>query len=144
MEYAPQGLFTSLLYLIRTEQRATKIQQHHFRLGISGRRLIQLYGDYWLYGGLGYIPESEKKKGEKYFEALRQNLKATPITNELLVFNQEVTNDQRAKEILIKTGVITAGKKLSGAQRRKCRLLTLQLDAEEKEKKDKEIRICPE
>jgi hypothetical protein len=144
MEFAPQGLYTSLLYLIRIDQMATKIQRHHFRLGISGRRLIQLYGDYWLYGGLGYIPESEKKKGEKYLEAARRNLKATPMMYELLVFNQEVTNDQRAKEILIKTGAITAGKKLSGAQRRKRRLLTLELDAEEKEKKDKEIRICPE
>jgi hypothetical protein len=37
MEFAPQGLYTSLLYLIRTEQTATKIQPHHFRLGISGR-----------------------------------------------------------------------------------------------------------
>jgi hypothetical protein len=66
------------------------------------------------------------------------------MTYELLVFNNEVTNDQRVKEILIKAGAITAGKKLSGAQRRKRRLLTLQLDAEEKELKDKEIRICPE
>ncbi len=71
-------------------------------------------------------------------------MRATPLTYELLVFNNEVTNDQRAKEILIKEGKITAGKKLSGAQRRKPRLLTLQLDAEEKEKKEKEIRICPE
>jgi hypothetical protein len=66
------------------------------------------------------------------------------MTYEMLVFNNEVTNDQRAKEILIKTGEITAGKKLSGAQRRKRRQLTLKLDAEEKEKKEKEIRICPE
>jgi hypothetical protein len=144
MEYTPQGLYTLLLYLIRTEQTATKILPHHFRLGISGRRLIQSYGDYWLYGRLGYIPEAERKKGKKYLEAATQNLTATPMTYEMLVFNQEVTNDQRAKEILIKTGAITVGKKLSGAQRRKRRLLTLQLDAEEKEKKDNEIRICPE
>jgi hypothetical protein len=77
-------------------------------------------------------------------EAATQNLRATPMTYELLVFNNEVTNDQRAKEILIKMGEITGGKKLSGAQRRKRRLLTLKLDAEEKEKKEKEIRICPE
>jgi hypothetical protein len=47
-------------------------------------------------------------------------------------------------EILIKAGAIMAGKKLSWTQRRKRRLLTLQLDAEEKEKKDKEIWISPE
>jgi hypothetical protein len=55
------------------------------------------------------------------------------MTYELLVFNNEVTNNQRVKEILIKVGAIMAGKKLSGAQRRKCRLFTLQLEAEEKE-----------
>jgi hypothetical protein len=54
------------------------------------------------------------------------------MTYELLVFNNEVTNDQRVKEILIKAGAITAGKKLSGAQRRKRRLLTLHLDTKEK------------
>jgi hypothetical protein len=62
MEFAPQGLYTSLLYFIRTEQTAKNIQPHHFRLGLSGRRLVQAYGDYWLYGGLGYIPEDEKAK----------------------------------------------------------------------------------
>jgi hypothetical protein len=66
------------------------------------------------------------------------------MTYELLCVDKEITNDQKAKEILIKAGANTAGKKLSGAQRRKRRLLTLQLDAEEKEKKEKEIRICPE
>jgi hypothetical protein len=49
MEFAAQGLYTSLLYLIRTEQTAKNIQPHHFRLGFSGRRLVQAYGDYWLY-----------------------------------------------------------------------------------------------
>jgi hypothetical protein len=72
MEFAPQGLYTSLLYLIRTEQTATKIQPHHFRLGISGRRLIQSYGDYWLYGGLGYIPEAEKKKAGSTWRPRRE------------------------------------------------------------------------
>jgi hypothetical protein len=76
MEYAPQGLYTSLVYLIRTKQTATKIQPHHFRLGISGRQLIQSYGDYWQYGGLGYIPDAEKKKGKKYLEAAMRNLRA--------------------------------------------------------------------
>jgi hypothetical protein len=65
-----------LLYLIRTEQTATKIQPHHFRLGISGRRLIQSYGDYWQYGGLSYIPDAEKKKGKNYLEAATGNLRA--------------------------------------------------------------------
>ncbi len=124
MEYTPQGLYTSLLYLIKTEQTAAKIQPHHFRLRISGCWLIQSYGDYWLYGGLDYISEAGKKKGERYLAAM-QNLTATP-------------------EILIKAGAIMAGKKLSWTQRRKRRLLTLQLDAEEKEKKDKEIWISPE
>jgi hypothetical protein len=100
MEYTPQGLYTSLLYLIKTEQATAKIQPHHFRLRISGRRLIQSYGNYWLYGGLAYIPEAGKKKGERYLEAAAQNLTAIP-------------------EILIKAGAIMAGKKLSGAQRRK-------------------------
>jgi hypothetical protein len=100
MEYTPQGLYTSLLYLIKTEQVTAKIQPHHFRLRISGRRLIQSYGNYWLYGGLAYIPEAGKKKGERYLEAAAQNLTAIP-------------------EILIKAGAIMAGKKLSVAQRRK-------------------------
>jgi hypothetical protein len=50
--------------------------------------------------------------------------------------------EQRAKDILIEDGSIVAGKKLSGAQRRKRRFLTLQLEAEEKEKKT--VQICPE
>jgi hypothetical protein len=66
MDYAPQGLYTSLLYLIRTKQTATKIQPHHFRLGISGHQLVQAYGNYWLYGGLGYILEAEKVKGDVF------------------------------------------------------------------------------
>jgi hypothetical protein len=145
MEFAPQGLYTSLLYPIRMEQTATKIQPHHFRLGLSGRRLVQAYGDYWLYRGLGYIPEAEKAKGDIFQEIAKQNLTATPLTYELFCINKEITAEQRAKDILIKDGSIVAGKKLSGAQRRKKRLLTLQLKAEEKEKKkDKEIRICPE
>jgi hypothetical protein len=144
MEYAPQGLYTSLLYLIRTEQTATKIQPHHFRLGLSGRRLVQAYGDYWLYGGLGYIPETEKVKGDVFREIAKRNLTATPLTYELFCVNKEVTAEQGAKDILIKDGLIVAGKKLSGAQRRKRRILTLQLEAEEKGKKEKEIQIYPE
>jgi hypothetical protein len=144
MEYAPQGLYTSLHYLIRTEQTATKIQPHHFRLGISGRRLVQEYGDYWLYGGLGYISEAEKAKGDVFREIAKRNLTATPLTYELFCVDKEVTAEQRAKDILIKEGSIVAGKKLSGAQRRKRRLLTLRLEAEEKEKREKEIWICPE
>ncbi len=143
MKYAPQGLYTSLLYLIRMEQTVTKIQLHHFRLGLSGRRLVQAYGDYWLYGGLGYILEAERAKGNVFQDIPKRNLTATPMTYELLCVDKEVTNDQKAKEILIKAGGITAGKKLLGAQRRKRRLLTLQLEAKEKEKKEKEIRICP-
>jgi hypothetical protein len=122
MEFAPQGLYTSLLYLIRTEQTATKIQPHHFRLWISGRRLVQVYGDYWLYGGLGYISEAEKAKGEVFQDIAKRNLTATPLTYELFCVNKEVTAEQRAKDILIKDGSIVAGKKLSGALRRKRRL----------------------
>jgi hypothetical protein len=144
MEYAPQGLYTSLLYLIRTEQTATNIQPHHFRLGLSGRRLVQAYGDYWLYGGLSYISEAKRAKGDVFREIAKRNQSVTPLTYELFCVNKEVTAEQRAKDILIKDGSIVAGKKLSGAQRRKRRLLTLQLEAEEKAKKDKEIRICPE
>jgi hypothetical protein len=144
MEYAPQGLYTSLLYLIRTEQTASKIQPHHFWLGLSRRRLVQAYSDYWLYRDLGYISEAEKAKGDIFQEIAKQNLTATPRTYELFCVNKEVTAEQRTKDILIKEGSIVAGKKLSGAQRWKRRLLTLQLEAEEKEKKEKEIRICPE
>ncbi len=143
MEFAAQGLYTSLLYLIRMEQTATKIQPHHFRLGLSGRRLVQAYGDSWLYGGLGYIPNDERAKGNAYREIAKQNLNATPLTYELFSVDKEVTAEQRAKDILIKDGSIMTGKKLSGAQRRKRRQLTLLLEAEEKEKKKKEIRICP-
>jgi hypothetical protein len=144
LESAAQGLYTSLLYLIRTEQTAKNIQPHHFRLGFSGRRLVQAYGDYWLYGGLGYIPEDEKAKGDKYREIAKRNLHATPLTYELFAVNKEVTAEQRAKDILIAEGSIVAGKKLSGAQRRKRRKLTLELEAEDKKKKDKNIQICPE
>jgi hypothetical protein len=143
MEFAPQGLYTSLLYLIRTKQTATKIQPHHFRLGLSGRRLVQAYSDYWLYGGLGYIPEDEKAKGKAYREIAKRNLNATPLTYELFTIDKEVTVEQRAKDILIEDGSIVAGKKLSGAQRRKCRQLTLKLEAEDKQK-DKNVQICPE
>ncbi len=137
MEFAAQGLYTSLLYLIRTEQTATKIQPHHFRLGLSGRRLVQAYGDYSLYGGLGYIPDNERAKGDAYREIAKRNLNATPLTYELFCVDKEVTAEQRAKDILIKDGSIVAGKKLSGVQRRKQRLLTLKLEAEDKKKKDK-------
>jgi hypothetical protein len=27
---------------------------------------VQAYGDYWLYGGLGYIPEIETAKGDVF------------------------------------------------------------------------------
>jgi hypothetical protein len=144
MEFAAQGLYTSLLYLIRTEQTATKIQPHHFRLGLSGRRLAQAYGDYWLYGGLGYIPDNERVKGDAYREITKRNLTATPLTYELLTVVKEVTAEQRAKDILIAKGSIVAGKRLSGAQRRKHRQLTLELEAEDRKKKDKNIQICPE
>jgi hypothetical protein len=144
MEFAAQGLYTSLLYLIRTEKTAKKIQPHHFRLGLSGRRLVQAYGDYWLYGGLGYIPDDERAKGDAYREVAKQNLYATPLTYELFTVDKEVTAEQRAKDILIKDGSIVAGKKLSGAQRRKPRQLTLKLEAEDKKKKDKDVQICPE
>jgi hypothetical protein len=138
MEFAAQGRYTSLLYLIRTEQTAKNIQPHHFRLGLSGRRLAQAYGDYWLYEGLGYIPEDEKAKGDAYREIAKRNLTATPLTYELLTIVKEVTAEQRAKDILIAKGSIVAGKRLSGAQRRKRRQLTLELEAEER-KKDKNV-----
>ncbi len=144
MEFSAQGLYTSLLYLIRTEQTATKIQPHHFRLGLSGRRLAQAYGDYWLYGGLGYIPEDKKAKGDIYREIAKRNLTATPLTYELLTVVKEITVEQRAKDILIAKGSIMAGKRLSGAQRRKRRQLTLELEAEDRKKKDKDVLICPE
>jgi hypothetical protein len=144
MEFAAQGLYTSLLYLIRTEQTAMKIQPHHFRLGLSGRRLAQAYGDYWLYGGLGYIPDDERAKGDAYREIAKRNLTATPLTYELLTIVKEVTAEQRAKDILIAKGSIVAGKRLSGAQRRKRRQLTLELEAKDRKKKDKNIQICPE
>ena len=144
MESAAQGLYTSLLYLIRTEKTAKIIQPHHFWLGLIGRRLAQAYGDYWLYGGLGYIPEDEKAKGDIYREIAKRNLTATPLTYELLKVVKEVTAEQRAKDILIAKGSIVAGKRLSGAQRRKRRQLTLELEAEDRKKKDKNIQICPE
>ncbi len=65
-------------------------------------------------------------------------MNATPLTYELFTIDKEVTAEQRAKDILIKLGKITAGKKLSGAQRRKRRKLTLELEAEER-KKDKNV-----
>jgi hypothetical protein len=139
MEFAAQGLYTSLLYLIRTEQTAKNIQPHHFRLGLSGRRLAQAYGNYWLYGGLRYIPEDEKAKGDVYREIAKRNLTATPLTYELLTIVKEVTAEQRAKDILIANGSIVAGKRLSGAQRRKRRQLTLELEAEDRKKKDKDV-----
>jgi hypothetical protein len=74
LESAPQGLYTSLLYLIRTDLMVAKIKQHHFQLGISGRRLIEAYGDYWLYRGFGPIPEAKKNKGERYQKAAMQNI----------------------------------------------------------------------
>ena len=144
MEFAAQGLYTSLLYLIRTEKTAKTIQPHHFRLGLTGRRLAQAYGDYWLFGGLGYIPEDEKAKGDIYREIAKRNLMATPLTYELLKIVEEVTAEQRAKDILIAKGSIVAGKRLSGAQRRKRRQLTLELEAEDRKKKDKDVLICPE
>jgi hypothetical protein len=106
--------------------------------------VVQAYGDYWLYGGLGYISEAEKAKGDVFREIAKRNITATLLTYELFCVDKEVTAEQRAKDILIKEGSIVTGKKLSGAQRRKRRLLTLRLEAEEKEKKEKEIRICPE
>jgi hypothetical protein len=139
MEFAAQGLYTSLLYLIRTQQTAKNIQPHHFRLGLTGRRLAQAYGDYWLYGGLGYIPDDEKAKGNAYREIAKRNLTATPLTYKLLTIVKEVTAEQRAKDILIAEGSIVAGKRLSGAQRRKRRQLTLELEAEDKKQKDKNV-----
>jgi hypothetical protein len=97
-----------------------------------------------LYGGLGYIPEDEKVKGDVYREIAKQNLMATPLTYQLLAVVKEVTAEQRAKDILIAKGSIVAGKRLSGAQRRKRRQLTLELEAEERKSKDKNIQICPE
>jgi hypothetical protein len=97
-----------------------------------------------LYGGLGYIPDDERTKGDKYREIAKQNLHATPLTYELFTVNKEVTAEQRAKDILIAEGSIVAGKKLSGAQRRKRRHLTLKLEAEDKKKRGKNIQICPE
>jgi hypothetical protein len=120
------------------------IQPHHFWLGLSGRRLVQAYGDYWLYGGLGYIPDDERAKGDAYREIAKRNLYATPLTYEPFTIDKEVTAEQRAKDILIAEGSIVAGKKLSGAQRRKRRQLTLELEAEDKKKKDKNVQICPE
>jgi hypothetical protein len=64
---------------------------------------------------------------------------ATPLTYELLAVVKEVTAEQRAKDILIAEGSIVAGKRLSGAQRRKRRQLTLELEAEEKKQKDKNV-----
>jgi hypothetical protein len=144
MEFAAQGLYTLLLYLIRTEQTAKNIQPHHFRLGLTGRRLAQAYGDYWLYGGLGYIPEDKKAKGDVYREIAKRNLMATLLTYEPLTIVKEVTTEQRAKDILIAKGSIVAGKRLSGAQRRKRRQLTLELEAEDRNKKDKDVLICLE
>jgi hypothetical protein len=144
MKFAAQGLYTLLLYLVRTEQTAKNIQPHHFRLGLSGRRLVQAYGDYWLDGGLGYILEEEKAKGDAYREIAKQNLNSTPLTYELFTVDKEIMAEQRAKDILIAKGSIVAGKKLSGAQRRKRRQLTLELEAEDKKKKDKNVQICPE
>ncbi len=131
MEFAAQGLYTSLLYLIRTEQTAKNIQPHHFSS-------VQAYGDYWLYRGLGYIPKDEKAKGDAYREIAKRNLNPTPLTYELFCINKGITAEQRAKDILIKDGSIVAGKKLSGAQRRKRRKLTLELEAEDR-KKDKDV-----
>jgi hypothetical protein len=83
-------------------------------------------------------------KGDVYREIAKQNLMATPLTYQLLAVVKEVTAEQRAKDILIAKGSIVAGKRLSGAQRRKRRQLTLELEAEERKSKDKNIQICPE
>jgi hypothetical protein len=121
--------------LIRTDLTAANILPHHFRLGISGRRLIQSYGDYWLYRGLGAIPDDEKEKGKRYLELATRNLRSTPTSYEPLRFDAIVnTNEKKARDILVEKGVITEGKRLSGSQRRKRRRLTLELDAEEKAK----------
>jgi hypothetical protein len=151
LESAPQGLYTSLLYLIRTDLTAANILPHHFRLGISGRRLIQSYGDYWLYRGLGAIPDNKKEKGKRYLEAATRNLRSTPTTYEPLRFDAIVdTNEKKARDILVEKGVITEGKRLSGSQRRKRRQLTLKLDVEEKARNNpatdavKEVRVYPE
>jgi hypothetical protein len=141
LENAPRGLFTSLLFLIRTDLTAANILPHHFRLGLSGRRLVQSYGDYWLYGGLGRISAEEKARGKRYRETSRRNLLSTPTTYESLNFvSEQRTNEQKAKAILVEQGVITDPKKrLSGSQRRKRRKLTLELDA-----KDKAAQMCLE
>ncbi len=76
--------------------------------------------------------------GDTYREIAKRNLNATPLTYELFTLNKEVTAEQQAKDILIADGSIVAGKKLSGAQRRKRRKLTLELEAEER-KKDKDV-----
>ena len=94
MEFAAQGLYTSLLYLIRTKKTAKNVQPHHFRLGLSGRRLVQTYGDYWLYGVLGYIPDDEKAKGDVYRKIAKRNLNATPLTYDLFTIEKEVTAEQ--------------------------------------------------
>ena len=88
--------------------------------------------------------EDEKAKGDIYREIAKRNLMATPLTYELLTVVKEVTAEQRAKDILIAKGSIVAGKRLSGAQRRKRRQLTLELEAEDRKKKDKNVQICPE
>jgi hypothetical protein len=143
LENAPRGLFTSLPYLIRTDLTSANLLPHHFRLGLSGRRLVQSYGDYWMYGGLGRISEEEKEKGKRYRETSRRNLMSTPTTYKPLIFTPEVNaNEQKAKEILIERGVITdAKKRLSGSQRRKRRRLTLELDAKDAAAA-KDVRSC--
>ena len=77
-----------------------------------------------------------KGRRATFREIAKRNLHATPLTYELFTVNKEVTAEQRAKDILIAEGSIVAGKKLSGAQRRKRRQLTLKLEAEDKKKKD--------
>jgi hypothetical protein len=93
----------------------------------------------------------KRKRVKDILRLQRENLKSTPTSYEPLRFDAIVnTNEKKARDILVEKGVITEGKRLSGSQRRKRWLLTLQLDAEEKAKNNpasdaaKEVRVYPE
>jgi hypothetical protein len=137
LENAPFGLFTSLPYLVRDLATSANILPHHFRLGFNGKRLVQSFGDYWLYGGLGRIGPKEKELGKRYRETSTRNLLSTPLKYESLRRTTEAkTNETRAKEIMIERGIITEpNKRLSGSQRRKRRRITKELEEEAKRPK---------
>jgi hypothetical protein len=137
LENMPFGLFTSLPYLIRDEELQSEVLPHHFRLGLNGKRLVQSFGDYWLYGGLGKIDKKEFTDGKEHRQTTARNLRATPSTYESLsIVSEEVKLQNAARAIMVERGInINVGKKMSGAQRKRRREIEQELRAEAEKSK---------